>query len=165
MKTTRVEWSEIRRSECGGSETVFVIAERESADVTGWSFYERSSWDILWVRYPATLCRVVRAEILEAARLISLRNPIKTSRNPPVEQQRAWPPNRREAENILHKRCCIPRAKLCVLRMHVNRRVGRGSSSRPLVEVDDDPTESEEGDSNPDAAAGPGKHKLRKSKT
>lgn len=63
MKNTRVEWQEPRQSVCGGQEVFDIIAERDDTDQTGWAFYEKSSWDIMWVRIPATLARLSRALI------------------------------------------------------------------------------------------------------
>ena len=65
MKPKRIEWEEHRGGECGGCEVFFIIAERDDSDKTGWAFCERSSWDILWVRIPPTICRLVKALIEE----------------------------------------------------------------------------------------------------
>jgi hypothetical protein len=50
----RVEWNEIR-----GSDTVFVIAEYS---MEGWTFFERSTWEVAWSRAAASADRVIRAE-------------------------------------------------------------------------------------------------------
>jgi hypothetical protein len=65
MKTTRIEWQEQRRGECGGWELFDVIADRDATDKTGWAFYEKTSWDLTWIRIAATPCRLAKASIEE----------------------------------------------------------------------------------------------------
>ena len=61
-KISRIEWEELREIPGGGKETFSIIAERDEGDPTGWTFYERSSWDVLWIRIPTTPARL--AEVL-----------------------------------------------------------------------------------------------------
>ena len=65
MKTTRIEWQEQRRGDCGGWELFDVVAEKDAAERTGWAFYEKTSWDVTWIRIPVTLCRLAKALIEE----------------------------------------------------------------------------------------------------
>jgi hypothetical protein len=66
MKSNRIEWQELRKGECGGCELVDVIADRDETNEMGWAFYEKTSWDVLWIRIPATPCRLDRVFVEEA---------------------------------------------------------------------------------------------------
>jgi hypothetical protein len=68
MKTNRFEWQEEWR-EYGGRELHDVVVERDGEDATGWGFYEKTSWDVTWVRIPATPDRLKRALAEECKKL------------------------------------------------------------------------------------------------
>ena len=57
----RVEWQETRCGDGGQTDVVYVLAEKDDTDDTGWCFYERTSWDVVWIRVPPTLAKLARA--------------------------------------------------------------------------------------------------------
>ena len=59
-KISRIEWEELREIPGGGKETFSIIAERGEGNPFDWVFYEKSSWDVLWIRIPATLARLAK---------------------------------------------------------------------------------------------------------
>lgn len=68
----RVEWNESRRIPGGGIEMFLVIAERVNGR---WEFYERSTWDILWCKTPATGTLIAKACDLSAEETLICANP------------------------------------------------------------------------------------------
>jgi hypothetical protein len=66
MKTNRIEWEEQRSDWRGACEIYYVIAERDENEEMGWTFCERSSWDICWIPIVPTLNRVALAMTFEA---------------------------------------------------------------------------------------------------
>ena len=65
MKTKRKEWQEVWRVGCNGLELHDVIADQDEKDPTGWVFYAKTSWDVLWIRIPATRDRLARVQVEE----------------------------------------------------------------------------------------------------
>jgi len=130
MKTKRIEWQEPRRGECGGWEKFDVIADREEADETGWAFYEKTSWDVRWIRIPPTLCRLARVLILddEDESRVEYANRIHA----PVERTRQ--PDRRRFDQHAKHRCrlCAPamRSPVRVPQVRLDRRMGHASPSK-----------------------------------
>src|SRR4051812_29471410 len=60
MKTlSRIEWSELRNQGGPGIELFFVIAEPIDGGI-GWTFYERSSWDVSWIQVTPRLSWLFR---------------------------------------------------------------------------------------------------------
>jgi|WetSurMetagenome_2_1015567.scaffolds.fasta_scaffold933323_2 hypothetical protein len=55
-KSTRIEWQELRGRE--NKELFMVIAEKD--DKGHWEFYERTSWDVAWIKKPASITLMAR---------------------------------------------------------------------------------------------------------
>lgn len=88
MKTTdRFEWGEMRAMKDGKSECFFIIAERSGGK---WEFFERSTWNILWVQIPATFNLILEAEKRKTKKTLQ-----KNTRHAEDEWCHPYPPPKR----------------------------------------------------------------------
>lgn len=130
MKKTRIEWKEQRQGDGGGWELFDVIAERDHADKTGWAFYEKTSWDVTWVRIPATLCRLAKALIEEANLELRLGH---TACPPPICSLSQQIPRRTcgvSGKRLNRIGCAGPRQASYMPPAHLDRRMGHASPTK-----------------------------------
>ena len=135
MKTTRIEWQEQRRDDCGGWELFDVIAERDAADQTGWAFYEKTSWDVTWIRIPATLSRLAKALIEEEA--MESRTTLATFGLPPTS---GIPRNPGQTASLNSRRsrrasCGKSKPRPYLSLAHIDRRMGHASTVRRALRI------------------------------
>ena len=132
MKTKRIEWQELRKGECGGWELSDLIADTDEKDPTGWAFYEKTTWDLIWIRIPATPCRLAMVSVKEAEYAASDEKNYKIGVGKRQLRQPVGPPCELNPKRASQTRFHLQRRQLCFTQVRLDRRMGHTSSARHL---------------------------------